>query len=493
MVFLLQKPEWTKTLGNDNIISGTTSVQIPATKYLYLCDDDSSRFGTTALEVFKKYGANTKLLPGARVIYFAKDGQSDGISGETTLNGTAAYYRNIIRQVFKGKFSPNTWYTISCYVWTSTNDSSSEQLLLLAEGYNMADASRPQIKVAKDNYYVNDYIDNPIAAGNYACAPNVLVNGDGTPINTKQWNRVSLSFKTSDAVNENTDMYIMFRLINTKTYFTSGSTKIAITAPKLEMAKRPSPWTDTPVNINKLLATGIDIEHQKITLTSDNFEVQNNSGEKTLGVDKTGGFIVQRKKTHFSPDGNYIMLSADQQAILMRGGANEGTFNYYIEPIIGTDGYWYVNGNKTTYKSISYERPCNGYDDYYLLGPYLKTEDDYNYWWDIERKNGKIVPHKTTIKLESIKNCSFILKNRQGYGSSAAYMEFSANDGSVYIDGTGIQAGEVSIHSQEGGDITTPKINLLYTSGSSNLSGTLYVSDGHLYFSSNIVGTKMIV
>ena len=72
-------------------------------------------------------------------------------------------------------------------------------------------------------------------------------------------------------------------------------------------------------------------------------------------------------------------------------------------------------------------------------------------------------------------------------------MEFSANDGSVYIDGTGIQAGGVSIHSQEGGDITTPEINLLYTSGSSNLSGTLYVSDGNLYFSSNIVGTKMIV
>ena len=72
-------------------------------------------------------------------------------------------------------------------------------------------------------------------------------------------------------------------------------------------------------------------------------------------------------------------------------------------------------------------------------------------------------------------------------------MEFSANDGSIYIDGTGIRAGDVSVNSQEGGNITTPEINLLYTSGSSKLSGTLFVRDGHLYFSSNIVGTKMIV
>jgi hypothetical protein len=44
---------------------------------------------------------------------------------------------------------------------------------------------------------------------------------------------------------------------------------------------------------NSLLATGIDIEKGKITMTADKFECQNNSGVKTAWLDDMGNFTIR--------------------------------------------------------------------------------------------------------------------------------------------------------------------------------------------------------
>ena len=59
---------------------------------------------------------------------------------------------------------------------------------------------------------------------------------------------------------------------------------------KLESGSVATPMTSSEKSA--LLATGIDIENKKITVTADKFEVQNNSGEKTAWVDALGSFTV---------------------------------------------------------------------------------------------------------------------------------------------------------------------------------------------------------
>lgn len=58
------------------------------------------------------------------------------------------------------------------------------------------------------------------------------------------------------------------------------------------------------VNENDLLATGIDIQNKKITVTSDNFEIQNNAGVTTATVDKEGNLTVPAVQTVDKTDGS---------------------------------------------------------------------------------------------------------------------------------------------------------------------------------------------
>lgn len=70
----------------------------------------------------------------------------------------------------------------------------------------------------------------------------------------------------------------------------AGSTAYA-TQPKLEVGATVTPWTEKRsdmVDRQALLATGIDIANKKVTVTSDNFTVRNNSGDTTLLVDQAG-------------------------------------------------------------------------------------------------------------------------------------------------------------------------------------------------------------
>ena len=64
-----------------------------------------------------------------------------------------------------------------------------------------------------------------------------------------------------------------------------------IAQPKLEKGCTATEWTDGDgdmVSTKALLASGMDIENRKMTITSDNVVVRNNSGETTALLDETG-------------------------------------------------------------------------------------------------------------------------------------------------------------------------------------------------------------
>lgn len=63
---------------------------------------------------------------------------------------------------------------------------------------------------------------------------------------------------------------------------------------KLERGEVATPWVvnESKRTADKLLATGIDIEQQKVTVTSDNFIIKNNSGATTAMIDRDGKLNV---------------------------------------------------------------------------------------------------------------------------------------------------------------------------------------------------------
>ena len=74
---------------------------------------------------------------------------------------------------------------------------------------------------------------------------------------------------------------------------------LSIRKPKLEQGAWATEWTTNPDTIegdatlyDQLLPTGINIRTRKITLTADQLEVRNNSGEKTAEVDENGNLRV---------------------------------------------------------------------------------------------------------------------------------------------------------------------------------------------------------
>lgn len=62
---------------------------------------------------------------------------------------------------------------------------------------------------------------------------------------------------------------------------------------KLEFSSKATSWTPAPEDTNQALKdTGIDIKSKKITVTADNFQVQNNEGDPTLSVDENGNLVT---------------------------------------------------------------------------------------------------------------------------------------------------------------------------------------------------------
>lgn len=88
---------------------------------------------------------------------------------------------------------------------------------------------------------------------------------------------------------DTTHLYFDFRL--GMTTVANAANAIVIDAVKLEQGPEATAMSE---GIKAgLLATGIDIEDKKITMTADKFECQNNSGVKTAWLDDMGNFTVR--------------------------------------------------------------------------------------------------------------------------------------------------------------------------------------------------------
>lgn len=97
--------------------------------------------------------------------------------------------------------------------------------------------------------------------------------------------------------------YVGFRMILDGISIGSTSFNLYIDAVMLEIGSKASSMissyggyqsgADVGKVRNSLLATGIDIEKGKITMTADKFECQNNSGVKTAWLDDMGNFTIR--------------------------------------------------------------------------------------------------------------------------------------------------------------------------------------------------------
>lgn len=81
-----------------------------------------------------------------------------------------------------------------------------------------------------------------------------------------------------------------------------------------------------PGENDKLLATGIDVENKKITVTSNTFEVKNNKGETTATVDENGTLTANIINEYFK------VVNIDNYSV--RGIIFKNAFNCYISPTI---------------------------------------------------------------------------------------------------------------------------------------------------------------
>lgn len=105
------------------------------------------------------------------------------------------------------------------------------------------------------------------------------VNGIATFSLTSDWKRYWVTW--SSGVTDGTPRSIIALRVN-------AGTEVTAAGFKLEPYGRMTDYAQDDVTATDLLATGIDIENKKITVTADKFIIQNNQGSKTFSVDENG-------------------------------------------------------------------------------------------------------------------------------------------------------------------------------------------------------------
>ena len=97
------------------------------------------------------------------------------------------------------------------------------------------------------------------------------------------WNRFQVTWSTRNDVSGGKSL-IAARLMPDS----SAQGEVWICGVKLEKGSEATDWRSDTITRDELQATGIDIEHKRIKVTADNFEIQNNSGETVTTVDEAG-------------------------------------------------------------------------------------------------------------------------------------------------------------------------------------------------------------
>lgn len=158
--------------------------------------------------------------------------------------------------------------------------------------------------------------------------------------------------------------------------------------PKLEVGATPTDWIDSANGyvedsgiVAKLLRTGFDIEHGKITATADNFEVRNNSGEVTARVNEKGllevgagvfSGLIRKKITEITPENlkeyvsdvpalalGHIQIDFEKTGcFVMFSGNIKAMFNADIVIVppfyMPQEQYWGSLSTKTVYEALAY-------------------------------------------------------------------------------------------------------------------------------------------
>ena len=109
---------------------------------------------------------------------------------------------------------------------------------------------------------------------------------------TSSWKRYSVTWSTRTDTSGAKNL-IPVRLMPNS----SSASQVSVCGVRFEKGSVATPWRGKPATDTNLLATGIDINNRKVIVTSDNFEIRNNSGEVTTTVDEDGTLTGVTLKT----------------------------------------------------------------------------------------------------------------------------------------------------------------------------------------------------
>jgi hypothetical protein len=209
---------------------------------------------------------------------------------------------------------------------------------------------------------------------------------------TSLWKRYSVTWSTRTDTSGAKNLIPVRLMPNSST-----ASQVSVCGVRFEKGSVATPWRGKAATDTNLLATGIDINHKKVIVTSDNFEVRNNSGMVTTTVDEEGTLTGVTLKTRdygfghiemknglmeiFNPQG--IMnakFGFNGTCITLSFYDNDGNLRYNLSPegLSGADlveEKWIED--KTTYGFLS-----NGsFEDIVSNGMLLNTLFQYNHKW----------------------------------------------------------------------------------------------------------------
>ena len=162
-----------------------------------------------------------------------------------------------------------------------------------------------------------------------------------------EWQRMWYHFRPAeDTTAQEIDLFVRG---------SGGEGALWLKKPKLERGAMPTEWTEKGtdfVDRTALLATGVDIENRKVTVTADKFRVRNNSGQETMLVTEDGKLntdIVESRvlKTYLGGGMAGVVIEAGLMKVFNPDG------NCNIQFGVNDDGYavlsYYDNSGRKLY------------------------------------------------------------------------------------------------------------------------------------------------
>ncbi len=162
---------------------------------------------------------------------------------------------------------------------------------------------------------------------------------------------------------------------------------------QLEEGTKPTTWKDPDV-VESIQKAGIDIDLQRIIVTTDNFYIKNSEGQVTTAVDKDGNLIAGAIQTKETGNGHIVMRNNAQE--FYKPGAT------YPSRVIGYIGNDWVDRRLDEDGSVIWELSENGivhfrrparweklYERYLDTVPYLGAFFNKNTWRSIDLIFGK--------------------------------------------------------------------------------------------------------